>query len=299
MTNIRQYTYAIIFLMFLTQKTICQEFNLKTNINTNRVNSVDKQQINELETQLKEFINMKIWSNSRFESYEKITGSAVLNLSSFDGINNYEGELNINISRPVYNSSYTTSLFNIRDKNLSFAYNVGQNLNYNEIMPNDELISTIVFYLYIILGLDADSFSLNGGKLYFQKAMNIANTMQSSNTKGWEAFDGKSKYDLAFALLNDKLSSFHSLWYNYHRGLDEMNANVNRGKIRIIDCLKNLEEISKEKPNSILLSLFIDTKFNEFLQVCAKTDTAEKKELKKRLTALFPSKKILIDNSLK
>lgn len=127
------------------------------------------------------------------------------------------------------------------------------------------------------MGLDADSFALNGGKIYFDKALKIANDQQSTISKGWENYTGTSRTNLVYDLTNSKLSSFHQLWYTYHRGLDEMSINTNRGKLKVLSTIDILEELSKAKSNTILLSIFADSKLQEMLDISAIEDVQEKK----------------------
>lgn len=295
----KRYQILLLLLVCFLPNYLCsQEFDISVSVNSNRINSVDNAAIKDLQTKLQDFINSKSWTNAKFEPYERIKGSIVINLSSYDGVGTYNAELNVKINRPVYNSSYTTTTLNFRDKDFVFSFSPSQIINYSEISANDNLTATIVFYLYTILGLDADSFALNGGKLYYDKALKIANDQQLSISKGWENYTGTSRTNLIYDLTNSNLADFHTLWYNYHRGLDEMSINTNRGKIKVLSTLDLLENLDKAKRNNLLITIFAESKLSEFLEICAIEDLSERKEISQRLQKLYPGRKSMIDNVL-
>lgn len=285
-----------ILLLILNSYLIGQELEAKLSINSSKIQSIDNQAMKELETTIKQMLNEQTWSNAKFERNEKIDCTVGITLNTMPSENNYGAEIHITARRPVYNSVYITPTINYRDAKFDFTYILGQTLDYNQISINNNVVGVIVFYINIILGLDFDSFSLAGGKPYFMQAMDIANKAQQLGTRGWEPFDGKSRYDLALALTEENSKNFHSLWYNYHRlGLDEMSGNVSRGRLRIIETLSDLEAIHSSRPSSVLLTLFAETKLDEFIKICGKATAEEKKDVKTRLKKLFPAKRAAID----
>lgn len=285
-----------ILLLILNSYLIGQELEAKLSINSSKIQSIDNQAMKELETAIKQMLNEQTWSNAKFERNEKIDCTVGITLNTIPSENNYGAEIHITARRPVYNSVYTTPTINYRDAKFDFTYILGQTLDYNQISINNNVVGVIVFYINIILGLDFDSFSLAGGKPYFMQSIDIANKAQQLGTRGWEPFDGKSRYDLALALTEENSKNFHSLWYNYHRlGLDEMSGNVSRGRLRIIETLSDLEAIHSSRPSSVLLTLFAETKLDEFIKICGKATSEEKKDVKTRLKKLFPAKRAAID----
>lgn len=289
--------YIILFsLCAFTSQLKAQELDAKVAINSAKIQSVDNQAIKELEESIRQILNEQIWSNAKFEKDEKVDCTVGITLNSTPSENSYGAEIHITSRRPVYNAVYVTPLINYRDTRFDFNYVLGQSLYYNELTISDNIIGVLAFYANIIIGLDFDSFSLEGGKQYFAQALEIANKAQSLGTKGWEPFQGKSRYDLALALTEESSKSFHSLWYNYHRiGLDEMAGNAARGRLRIIATLTDLEALQSARPSSLLLTLFSETKLEEFVKVCSEATAEEKKDVKTRLKKLFPAKKSLID----
>lgn len=294
---IKRYILILLLIFSATSLSWGQELNARLTVNASKIQSVDRDAIKEIEEGVRSMLNEQTWTNAQFGKNEKIDCTVTITLNTMPAENSYGGEIHITSRRPVYNSSYETVLINYRDTKFDFNYIRGQTLDYNGISLDNNLVGVIVFYINILIGLDFDSFSLNGGQPYFAKALEVANLAQTLGTKGWEPFDGKSRYDLAMALTEESSKGFHTLWYNYHRlGLDEMSGNASRGRIRIIETLKELEALKQARPNSLLLTLFMETKLDEFIKVCSEARTEEKKDLKSRLKKLFPSKSNLIDN---
>lgn len=286
-----------ICLMSFSVSVSGQDLQAKLTINTSKVQSVDGQAMAELEDAVRRMLNEQTWSHAKFDQKERIDCTVGITLNSVSGQNDYRAEVHITARRPVYNSVYVTPIINYRDTKFDFTYVLGQNLDYSEMSLTNNLVGVIAFYINIILGLDFDSFSLYGGTPYFAKAMEIANQAQTLGTRGWEPFDGRSRYDLALALTEEKSKGFRKLWYNYHRlGLDEMAGNPSRGRIRILETLKDLEALQAERPNSVLIAFFADCKLDEFIKICEKATPEEKKDAKNRLKKLFPAKRTLIDS---
>lgn len=238
-----------------------------------------------LQTALAEFINNRRWTDDVFTPAERIECNFLINITQDNGNNTYKATLTIQATRPVYNASYTSSLLNTQDPNLVFKYVEFQPLEFNEqrIVGNDPLVSnltaTIAYYIYIILGLDYDSFSPLGGDVYFKKALNIVNNApDGKDISGWKAFEGnRNRYWLQDNLLNVKFSRFHDVMYQYHRmGLDQMYEDVNKGRAAIMNCLNMLMGIHQDVPNSMLMQVFFNAKNEELLKIFSKAPPQEK-----------------------
>lgn len=289
------YIFSAVCLLLPTNIS-AQELQAKLTVNSSKIQSVDQQMISELEESIRRMLNEQTWSHAKFGKNERIDCSIGITLNTMPSENSFGAEIHITARRPVYNSVYMTPTINYRDSKFDFSYMLGEILDYNEMSLNNNIVAVVAFYINIIIGLDFDSFSLYGGTTYFNKAMDIANMAQTLGSKGWEPFDGKSRYDLALALTEENSKSFRTLWYNYHRlGLDEMAGNPSRGRIRILETLKELEALQSARPNSILFTFFADTKLDEFVKLCEKATAEEKKDIKERLKKLFPAKRSMID----
>jgi hypothetical protein len=275
-----------------------QELNAKLTINTRKIPAANQELFSSMETAINQLLNDQKWSAATFSRREQIdcTFTIVINEMSSDDV--FVAEIQATSRRPVYNSSYVTTLFNFRDTQFEFGYRPGQSMDMNDMRVDNNLVAVVSFYVYVILGLDFDSFSLNGGKPYFAKALEIANMAQSLNTRGWEPFSGRnnSRYDFAVSLTDDSYKNFHSMWYNYHRtGLDEMAANPPRGRIRIIESLADMKKIYDTRPSSPLITLIGETKLDEIVRVCSQATSEEKQEVRRLLNQMFPTKGSIIN----
>lgn len=267
------------------------EFNAQVKINSDKIQGTNKQVYTTLQDALTQFINTRKWTDATFGINERIdcTFNIIINEATD---NSYKAELQIQASRPVYNSSYVTTLLNFRDTQLDFDYTEFEQLEYTENTLNSNLIATVVFYLYTILGLDFDSFSPRGGTAFFQQAQQVVTLAQSQMSwNGWKAFDSdRNRHAIATALNENVSEGYRDMWYNYHRkGLDEMAANVDRGRTTILSLLPTLEELKKTRPTSVLLQMFADSKLDEVVAIYSKATTTEKQEGYKMLSYLYPA----------
>ena len=241
---------------------------------------------------LTEFINNKKWTDATFAVNERIECSMTILITEIVSDNSFKGEIQVQARRPVYNSSYTTTLLNHRDTEFSFDYTEFEPLEYTENVLNSNLIATVVFYIYTILGLDFDSFSPQGGSAFLQQAQQIVSLAQAQTSwTGWKAFENdRNRHALATALQDNTSEAFREMWYNYHRkGLDEMAANPDRGRTTIIGLLPVLEQVKSTRPTSPLLQMFADAKLDEVVLIYSKATTQEKQEGYKMLSNLYPA----------
>lgn len=290
--------FIYILCMFISGSGLikAQELNMKVTLNTSQIQGTDKSVFDKIEESLNQLVNDRKWTDATFAVNELIEGSILITINEVQE-NSYKGEIQIIVNRPVYNATYNTPLLNYRDTEFEFSYLLGENLEYIENNINSNLVATVAYYVYIVLGLDFDSYALNGGKPYYEKAMQIVNNAQSLNTKGWAPFGGdRNRYAMALALTEESSSVFHSMWYNYHRkGLDEMAANPSRGRAGVIATIPDLQTIYKARPSSALLSFYGDTKLDELVNIYSEATSEEKNEAYKILQPIFPTKRYIID----
>lgn len=267
------------------------ELNARITINSDKIQGTDKSVFTTLQTALTEFVNNRRWTDATFAVNERIDCSMTIILSE-QSDNSYKGEIQVQATRPVYNSSYLTTLFNYRDTELDFEYAQFEQLEYNENSLSSNLTATVMFYIYVILGLDFDSFSPLGGKAYFERAQQIVNMAQSQGTwSGWKAFDkDDNRHGLITALTDNTSEKFRNFWYTYHRkGLDEMAGNPDRGRTTIIEALPVLKEVKSARPTSVIMRVFSDAKLDELVLIYSKATTQEKQEGYKLLYELYPT----------
>lgn len=269
-----------------------QELNARITINSEKVQTTNKQVFKTLEEALTNFVNNRKWTDATFALNERIDCTITIIVSEMPSDNSFKSEIQIQARRPVYNSSYTTTLLNYRDTQLDFDYTEFEPLEYNENTINNNLIATVVFYVYTVLGLDFDSFAPKGGSSFFQQAQQIVNLAQAqASWNGWKAFDNdRNRHALSTALTDNTSDTFREMWYNYHRkGLDEMAANADRGRTTILSLLPVLEQIKSTRPTSPLLQMFADTKLDEVVSIYSKATTQEKQDGYKMLSNLYPA----------
>ena len=267
------------------------ELNAMLTINSDKVQGSNKQVFNTLQSALIEFINNKKWTTATFAQNERIDCSFTIIVNTQED-KRFSAEIQVQAQRPVYNSTYTTTIFNFRDTELDFEYTEFEPLEYTENTLQNNLTATIIFYIYMILGFDFESFSPNSGQQFFQQAQQVVNLAQSEPSwNGWTAFSNRrNRHALATALTENQGSGFQTMWYNYHRkGLDEMAANPDRGRTNLIATIPALKELKSARPNSILLQLFYDCKLDETVSIYSKATTQEKQEGYKMLSDLFPT----------
>lgn len=244
-----------------------QEFNATVGINAEQTGNPNLQVFKTLERSLTEFINNTKWTTVDYRTEERINCSFFINIVQYDN-DAFSATIQVQASRPVYGSSYATTIFNISDEKFNFNYLEFQPLNYNPNSYESNLISVVSFYLYTILGIDADTFELNSGTKYYQEAKNIVSNAQGSNTVGWAREQNPNRFRLNDDLLSGTYEGYRKSMYTYHReGLDIMHNNLKKGKENITEAMKPLLEMHNTRPNSYIMRVFFDAKANEIASV--------------------------------
>lgn len=262
---------------------ICaQELNAKITINHNQIQGTDATVFEELEKSLTQFVNERLWTNLQFQKNERISCAFNVTVTKYDASSNlFTCKALIQATRPVYNSSYTTTIYNNTDNDFNFEYEQFSRIEFNEEIIDNQLTALFAYYAYLIIGLDLDTFSPMGGEDYLQRCMNIANNSQNLNYTGWKAFDSDRN---RFAIINDYLDGgmkpFRQLQYNYYRtGLDEMANNVERGRTNITTTIENeLKKCHEDKPMSLLPQIWTDYKRDELANIYKGKGTQKEKE---------------------
>jgi len=281
--------FILLFLITCNVSLFAQEFNANVVVNAQLTGNENLQQFKTLENQLKEFISNTKWTNKTFLPQERINCNLVININEYSG-NNYSATLQIQSSRPVFGSTYTTPIYNINDKDFSFEYVEFQNLIYNPNQYVSNLISVLSFHVYMILGMDADSFQKNGGDIYFKQAQNISNFSQQTGYSGWKLEDGlQSRFALIDNLMSPTYKEFRDVMYNYHRrGLDQMSTNLKDAKNEIVLALLNFKEMNRRRPNSYLSRIFFDAKAEEIEQIFSSGPSVDIVDLVDTLNKVAP-----------
>lgn len=280
----------LIFLLLIFSEAVAQELNCSVVINAQQTGNENVQVFKTLEKQLTEFVNNTTWTNKSFKPQERINCSMVINIQNY-GSDLFQATLQIQSSRPVFNSSYSTPVYNFNDRDFTFQYLEFQNLVYNPNQYESNLISVITFHVYMILGMDAETFQFQGGNDYFNQAQNILNYSQQENYKGWKLADGnQTRFTLIDNILSPTFEEFRTAMYVYHlKGLDEMSNNAKKGKTQISDAIQELSAMNSRRPNSFLMRVFFDAKADEIEEIFTDGPSVDIDDLVSILTKIAPT----------
>ena len=286
----------LLFLIFLSSITISsQELNCQVTVNFDQVSGSNRQVFTTLETAISEFVNQKKWTDKTVKSQERINCAINIIITKRDN-NLFEGSIQIQSTRPVFGTSYETPILNIRDNDFNFKYNEFDQFIYNPTKFDSNLISTIVFYTYVILGVDADSFALNGGETYLKEAENVTLQAQQSGLPAWSNQVGvQNRFQIIDNLLSPGLSQFRSVLYTYHRkGLDELTGDAKIAKQNLENTIITLDRLFNKSIGNPLSRIFFDAKADEIVNLYSDGPNTRSKQ---RLLAVL--QKISPNNSSK
>lgn len=277
------------FLLFSFSFTQAQELNCTVKVNADKVGGTNTQVFKTLEKALNDFVNKTDWTNQSFKTNERINCSMVINVSELEA-DQFTATIQVQSSRPVFNSTYAAPVFNYNDKDFNFSYTEFQNLTYNPSSFDSNLVSVLSFYSLLIIGMDADTFSLNGGTPYLESAQEIVNLAQSGGYKGWmQGGTNQNRYFLINDMLSNSYSSFREAQYQYHfEGLDLMQKDLKTAKEKIKVAINSLVVLNTVKSNSFLSRLFFDAKSDEIVSIFSAGPIVSVTELIASLNKISP-----------
>lgn len=246
-----------------------QEMNCIVSVSAQQLEGTDKHIFETLQNAIYEFINNRKWTNYNVRVEERIECTMLITVSQRLGADEYSGNINLVLRRPVLNSAYNSVLLNYIDKGFQFRYTEFQPLDYNDGTFSSNLTSVIAFYTYMYLGLYFDSFSQNGGQAFLVKAQDVVTAAQSASEPGWKAFDGtRNRYWMVENFLNPSNSALREFYYKYHRlGLDQMYEKVDAGRDNCTQSLDGIMTLFNSKPDLFALQLLTDAKRDEFINI--------------------------------
>ena len=277
------------FVCFVTAFTLsAQELNCTVTVNSDQLPQGDLQIFRTLERSLNDFVNKNKWTNRIYKENERINAQMFITITNFES-NRFEGTIQIQSSRPVYNTSYETSVFNYKDSDLAFEYIEFEPLIFNANVYSSNLVGVVAYYVNIILGLDADTFSLEGGSDQFRIAQQITTQAQGTSFRGWDATENRSRFVLIDDLMSNTYREYRVAMYNYHRkGLDIMSDNNSTGKQVIAGSMKLFETMQKRRPNAFLTQTFFDAKSEEIRNIFSDGPKVDIIKLKETLNNVAP-----------
>ena len=273
---------TIIMIVFAVLGLHGQELQVKVTVNHSQIQGSDASVFDNLQQTLEQFINERQWTPLQFQKNERIQCNLNLTVSKYvKEDNRFECTAMIQANRPVFNSAYTTTLYNNRDNNFHFQFAEFDQLNFNDENIDNQLTALIAYYAYLIIGLDLDSFSPMGGTDILQQCMVLVNNAQNLDYPGWKSFeDSRNRFALINDYLDESMKPFRQLQYDYYRkGLDEMANNAERGRTEISTALEqHLKKAHDDKPLSLLPQIWLDYKKEELSNIYKGKGTQKEKE---------------------
>ena len=262
--------------------TSAQELTAKININHSQIQGTETSVFEELKEKLEEFVNQQQWTSLKFQENERISCSFNITVKEYKKNEGTWGcSCIIQANRPIYNSTYNSTLFQFQDNDFTFTFNQFDKLEFNEEMIDNQLMALFAYYAYLIIGLDLDSFSPKGGEDILQRCMNLTNNAQNLDYPGWKAFDSdKNRFAIINDYLDGALEPLRTLQYNYYRkGLDEMANNTERGRTEITTTItEDLKKAHEDRPTSLLPQIWTDYKKDEIANIYKGKGTSKEKE---------------------
>lgn len=258
-----------------------QELNAKVTINHAQIQGTDASVFETLQQSLEQFINERQWTDYQFQKNERINCNFNITITKYDRTaNRFEATAMIQANRPVYNSTYTSTLYNNKDDDFSFDYAQFDQLNFQEEMIDNQLTALFAYYAYLIIGLNLDSFAPLGGTDVLQRCLNLVNNTQNLGFTGWKAFEtSRNRFAIINDYLDEAMKPLRQLQYDYYRtGLDEMSNNAERGRTNITTALQNLKQAKENKPLSLLPQIWTDYKRDELASIYHGKGTQKEKE---------------------
>lgn len=285
---------AIFFCLLTGLVSSAQQLNCRVVVNSDKVANANVNTFKTLETALNEFVNRTNWTSETLSQGERINCSMFITIESYDS-NNFSATIQVQSSRPIYQSTYSSPVLNFNDKDFSFSYIEFESLNFDPNSYNSNLVSVISFYSYIILGMDADTFAPLGGDKYYETAHQISTVAAPTGGKGWSQGDGnQTRYFLINDLLSSTYKPFRDALYQYHfEGLDLMSSDPATAKEWIVQSVETVGQIYKVRPNAFLTRVFFDAKSDEIVQILSggpKMPIAEAVDNLNRISPLNSSK---------
>lgn len=268
-----------------------QDFQCQLSINSSAISGSNRNKFNTLQQELYKFVNDRKWCQYTLKTNERIECAIMIVLTAAAG-DTYTGTMNIQLQRPVFNTNYKSPVLNMKDNDIKFTYEEGTPLEYSENQNLSNLTSLIAYYLNVFLGLDFDTFSMNGGEPYYSLAQGVVNACQNATEKGWKSYEDaqKNRYWLMENLTNPTYSKIHDFLYKYHRlGLDMMSESVDVARASILDAIRDLQKVNSQKSNLYIVQIMVQAKSDEIVNIFKEASTVEKTEIIRLMKQIDPS----------
>ncbi len=281
----------LIFLILSSPLLHSQDLNARVQVLAPQIQNTNPRLFGVLETTIRDFLNNRRWTTDALQAPERINCNFVITINNWDGSGSFKAEAQIQSSRPVYGTSYNTTVLNISDKDFDFNYSEGQPLDFNDQIFSSNLTSVLAFYAYIITGLDYETFSRFGGTPYFNKAAVVVTNAQSAGNSGWKAFENlRNRFWLSENFNNKNYTPVREGLYVYHlKGLDMMSENKQKAEKAIFGVLESLQKIDKQKQGAVLPQLFFTAKADELVKIIGSASPQERIKAYNLLAEIDPA----------
>jgi len=287
----RKYTF-ILWLVGLSASSWAQELNCIVTINATQIQTSDRGIFRDMKTGVEQFLNSRKWTNEAYKPYEKINCNILITVTKMPSIGSFVASVQIQAARPVYNTNYSSLIFNFADRDWEFEYIESLPLEYNDNNYTSNLTSMLALYAYLILGVDADTFSELGGTPYFQRALLVVNNAQQSNRPGWQSIgsSNRSRYWIVENFNNPQMADLRKTLYTYHRlALDTFDQDPDKSRQIILKGLEEVKKVRDINPNSILVVSFFDAKSKELANIFSSGNIQVRREAYDIITSIDPS----------
>ena len=285
--------YAIVILSLISSSAVFgQELSCNVTINSAQITTSDRGIFRDMKTGIEQFLNARKWTNEAYKPHEKISCNILITITKMPAIGSFSATVQIQAARPVYNTNYSSLIFNFADRDWEFEYIESLPLEYNDNTYTANLTSMLALYAYLIIGIDADTFSELGGTPYFQRALTVVNNAQQSNRPGWQSLGGnnRSRYWIVENYNNPQMVDLRKSTYSYHRlGLDTFDQDPDKSRKIILDGLKDVKKVRDINPTAILVISFLDAKGKELANIFSSGNIQLRREAYDIVTAIDPS----------
>lgn len=284
--------YILFFLLLLIAgKSWGQELNCTVTINSTQVTTSDRGIFRDMKTAIEQFMNSRKWSGDAYKNHEKINCNMLITITKMPAIGNFSASVQIQAARPVYNTNYSSLIFNFADRDWEFEYIESLPLEFNDNTYTSNLTSMLALYAYVMIGADHDTFSELGGSSFFQKALAVVNNAQQANRPGWQPLgSNRSRYWIVENYNNGQMVEMRKATYAYHRlGLDTFDKDPDRSREIILSGLKDVKKVRDINPTSILVVSFFDAKSKELANIFSSGNIQIRREAYDIITAIDPS----------
>ncbi len=287
--------------LFLPFSATAQELNCKVVVNADKVPGSNKSIFKSLQSAVSDFLNQTRWTDMHYDFDERIECNMLITINSQTDEKTFSASLQVQSRRPVFASSYFSSLLNWQDEFFNFQYIEMSPLEYVDGQFTDNLTQTLAYYAYLIIALDCDSYKLKSGTPYYEKAERIVNLAQSTGGDGWKAFaDPHNRYAMINNLVDNNLQPFRESLYTYHRlGLDLMSQDAAKGRIAVAEALTKMQDANRARPQCVAISAYVGAKRDEIISIMHGGNTQQKKQAYDIMASLDPSQSDKYEHILK